>query len=170
MAYGPGVNIYTPDKGESLFRRSLYTFWRRTVPPPGMTTFDAPSREVCTVNRSRTNTPLQALALLNEPIYVEASRHLAQRALKEAGPTSEERLIHLFRLVLARRPAAAEVKILRTGYERHLAEFKSKPDAAKKLVTVGESPRDEKLDPAELAAFAAQAAVLLNLDEAVTRE
>ena len=170
MAYGPGVNVYTPDKGESLFRRSMYTFWRRTVPPPGMTTFDAPSREVCTVNRSRTNTPLQALALLNEPIYVEASRHLAQRALKEAGPTPEERLTHLFRLVLARKPSPAELKVLRGGVDRHLAEFASKPDAAKKLIGVGESARDEKLDPAQLAAYAAQAAVLLNLDEAVTRE
>lgn len=161
---------YVQDHGEKLYRRSLYTFWKRTIPPPVMITFDAAGRETCIVRETRTNTPLQALALLNETGFVEAARSLAARAMREAGPDPRERIVHLFHLVLSRRPSAAELGELLAGYERHLAHYREERHAAEQLLTVGESRLSGMCDPIEIAAYTAVAGVVLNLDEAVTKE
>jgi hypothetical protein len=160
---------FTQDHGESLYRRSLYTFWKRTVAPPAMITFDAAGRESCRVLQTRTNTPLQALTLMNEVTFVEAARRLAERIVREGGSTPDERLSFAFRLVLARTPTPAELRVLSAGLARHLAHYRQQPKAAEQLLAVGESPRDEKLDKAELGAYAATANLILNLDEAITK-
>jgi len=165
-----GADAYVQDHGGSLYRRSLYTFWKRTVAPPSMVNFDAPGRETCMVRETRTNTPLQALTLLNEVAYVEAARVLAQRVLRQAGPTVEERLTLAFRLVLARPPKPAELAVLRAGLEQHLADFRKDRPAAAKVIRAGEAPVSDKLDAAELAAYMAVAQLILNLDETITRE
>jgi hypothetical protein len=164
-----GGDDYVPDHGENLYRRSLYTFWKRTIAPPSMLTFDASQRETCTVRETRTNTPLQALTLLNDVTYVEAARALAQRVmLAEQKPV--ERITLAFRLVTARRPKPSERKILLAGYQRHLSDYRSHPPAALELLSAGESPRDDRLDTAEHAACATIAILILNLDEAITKE
>lgn len=160
---------FTQDHGEKLYRRGVYTFWKRTAPPPMLQTFDAPSREACTVRRPRTNTPLQALALMNDVQFVEAARHFAVRVLKEGGSDRDERLVYAFRLVTARRPNSEELSILRTTLETHLAEYRANPTAAEQLLSAGESPRDASLDSAEHAAWTMIANLLLNLDETVTK-
>jgi hypothetical protein len=165
-----GTEDYVQDHGESLYRRSLYTFWKRTVPPPVMVTFDAAGRETCIVRETRTNTPLQALNLMNDVTYVEAARVLAQRVMVEAGPAPEERLTLAFRLLTARQPKPAELKILVDAYHHHLAEYRKDRQAAVKLTSAGESPRDEKVDVAEWAAYTTVVQVILNLDEVVVRE
>ena len=167
--YG-NLRNYMPDKGEGLYRRTLYTIWKRTAAPPTMLLFDSPNREICTVKRSRTNTPLQALALLNEVTSVEAARRLAERMLTEGGSDTAARITWAFRRVTARQPSADELAVLATRCNDRLTRFKQNPDAAKKLIAHGDSKPDAKLDPAELAAFTVTANVLLNLDEFVTRE
>ena len=147
----------------------MYTVWKRTAAPPTMLLFDAPNREVCTVRRSRTNTPLQALALLNEFTYVEAARHLAQRMLTEGGSTAEGILALGFRSATARAPTMAEQRILSTIREQALVRFRADRNAARKLLAVGESPRDKTLDEVELAAWSTVASVILNLDETISR-
>jgi hypothetical protein len=161
---------YTADTGPSLYRRSLYTFWKRTVAPPGMMTFDAAGREFCQVRQSRTNTPLQALNLMNDVTYVEASRVLAQRVMREGGPTPRERLTLTFRLVLARRPRPAELDVLLGALAHHRSRYQADWQAALKLVGTGEYPLDPKIDRADLAAYTAVAGMILNLDEAITKE
>ncbi len=161
---------YTQDSGEALHRRSLYTYWKRSVPNPAMLIFDAPFRETCTLRRPRTNTPLQALNLLNDPTYVESSRLLAQRMMREGGESAESRLAFGFRLVTARTPRAAEMAILKASLERTLREFQSDPAGAASLLKVGEAATDASLNVAELASFTTLASTLLNLDEAVTKE
>ena len=151
-----------------LFRS--YTFWKRTVPPPSLTTFDAPDREKCTARRAVTNTPLQALVLLNDPTYVEAARALAQRTLTEAGRGSAQRINYAFRLATARNPAARELQVLRQLAWRELAHYRREKDAAVKLLRVGDSDFDKKLDASELAAWTTVASAILNLDETVTKE
>jgi hypothetical protein len=163
------AQTYTQSKGRDLYRRSMYTFWKRTSPPPTLTTFDAPDRETCTVRRARTNTPLQALILMNDPTYIEASRKLAERVLTEGGPSTEGRIALAFRLVTGRRPRDAEVGVLGKVHDAQLAAYRKDPQAALKLLQVGESARNDKLDPAELAAWSVVASVILNLDETVTR-
>ncbi len=158
------------DNGKALYRRSMYTFWKRTAPPPTMATLDAPSRENCTVRRSRTNTPLAALALMNDEQFVEASRALAERAMREGGQGDEARATHAFRLVLTRPPNDAEMAVLMENYRAQLGKFKSDKDAATKLVNVGESKPDAKLDPSELAAWTMIGNLILNLDESMTKE
>ncbi|MCI0456630.1 MAG: PSD1 and planctomycete cytochrome C domain-containing protein [Gemmataceae bacterium] len=162
------AQFYTPSKGKDLYRRTMYTFWKRTSPPPTLVTFDAPDRETCTVRRSRTNTPLQALVLMNDPTYVEASRKLAERLMKEADST-DERITLAFRLATGRRPEAKEIEVLRRVYNRQLNVYRQDTKAALRLLSVGESPRDERLAPAELAAWAVVSSVILNLDETITR-
>jgi hypothetical protein len=164
-----GTEEYVPDHGPSLYRRSLYTFWKRTVAPPTMLTFDAAGRETCIVRQSITNTPLQALTLLNEVTFVEAARVLAQRVMRER-PTPAERLTRAFRLATGRVPSAAEAAVLQKGYERHLAEFRADTSRAGKLVHVGEAPGDKQLDVAEWAAFTTMVGLILNLDETITKE
>ncbi len=160
---------YTQDTGDSLYRRSLYIFWKRTAPSPQMTTFDAPSREACVVRRERTNTPLQALLLMNDPQYFEAARQLGQRMLLQGGPATADRLKFGFRLATARQPNAKEQSVLQQTLDTHLAKYKQDAEAAKKLLAVGESPANATLNPAELAAYTMVANLLLNLDEVVTK-
>ncbi len=160
---------FRQDAGNALYRRSVYTFWKRTSPPPTMSTFDAPSREACTVRRARTNTPLQALVLMNDVQYVEAARHLGERLMAEGGKTSEEKIAFGFRLATARPPSERERQVLEKLYKEQLAEYQKNPEAALKLIQVGDSPRNEKLDPAELAAWSMIGSLLLNLDETVTK-
>jgi len=167
---GSNTSAFKQDQGESLYRRSLYTFWKRTSPPPSMTTFDAPSRENCTVRRPRTNTPLQALALMNDKQYVEASRALAQRMLMDGGATPEAKLTHGFRLVTGREPAADELPVLVSLLQAQQAIYHADKDAATKLVTYGDSKRNEALDVSELAAWTMLANLMFNLDESVTKE
>ncbi|HYT88415.1 MAG TPA: DUF1553 domain-containing protein, partial [Gemmataceae bacterium] len=160
---------YVQDSGQKLYRRGLYTFWKRTIAPPAMLTFDAAGRETCVVRETRTNTPLQALNLMNDVTYVEAARVLAERVLKQ-GKTAEERLTLAFRLVLARPPRPVELTILRAGLDEHLTHYRGDRQAALKLVSAGESRRDDRLDVSELAAYTATASLILNLDEAITKE
>ena len=161
---------YPQSHGADLYRRSMYTFWRRTVHHPAMAAFDAPAREICAVRRPRTNTPIQALALMNEPGFVEASRHLAERTLLEAGPDLEGRLTYAFRLVMVRSPSGPEMKILKDEWAAFHDQFSQRPDAVTELLKVGESPANPTLPPIELASMTMIANSLLNLDEAVTKE
>ncbi|HEV3025649.1 MAG TPA: DUF1553 domain-containing protein, partial [Pirellulales bacterium] len=167
---GSNTSIFQQDQGDALYRRSLYTFWKRTAPPPSLTTFDAPSRETCTVRRARTNTPLQALVLMNDKQYVEAARKLAERALGEGGASAESRIAHAFRLATARQPAADELAVLAHIHRGQLAEYQADKEAAAKLLAVGDSKRDEKFDASELAAYTMVANLILNLDETITKE
>jgi hypothetical protein len=160
---------YVRDRGEDLYRRGMYVYWKRTVAPPGLATFDAAGREACSVRETRTNTPLQALNLLNDVTYVEASRVLAGRVLRSVRG-DKERLTLLFRLVLARRPTARELAVLEAGLTRHRRHYKKDPQAAVRLLASGEAPVDRSLDRVEQAAYTALATVVLNLDEAITKE
>ena len=160
---------YVQGHGDDLYRRTMYTFWKRTSPPPSLATFDAPDRETCIVRRARTNTPLQALVLLNDPTYVEASRKLAERMMKTTGPAPATRIAFGFRLAAARPPRAEEVAVLRDVYLADLAKYRHDPAAARKLLAVGESSRDDTLDPAEHAAWTTVASVILNLDEVLNK-
>ncbi len=160
---------YVQSKGADLYRRGIYVYWKRSIPYPPLLTFDAPNREVCTDCRARTNTPLQALVLLNDPVYVEAARVLAQRILREAGPDADARLAHAFKLCTARVPSEQEVAILRQILARNLSKYRDNPAAAVKLIGIGESARPGDMDPAELAAWTAIGNVLLNLDETITK-
>ncbi len=160
---------YAQSKGADLYRRGLYTYWKRSVPYPPLITFDAPNREVCTDCRARTNTPLQALVLMNDPAYIEMARVFAERILREGGPNVETRLAHAFRLCTARLPNARESKILARVFEQSLAHFRQHPAAAQKLLGVGDSPVGAGMDPSELAAWAAMGNVLLNLDETICK-
>jgi hypothetical protein len=159
---------YPQSQGTDLFRRSLYTFWRRTVAPGNM--FDASSRQACRVRPSTTSTPLHALTTLNDVTWVEAGRALAERVMKEAGPDPDARLAEAFRRVCARRPGADELGILRRSFDRALAAYRENPAAALAYLRAGSSPRDARLDPAEHAAYASTCLAIFNLDEALNRE
>jgi hypothetical protein len=171
MAFGGGFSAQTYEQshGPDLYRRGLYVYWKRSLPHPSLVAFDAPSREVCTDRRPRTDTPLQALVLLNDPIYVECARALGQRVLKEGGPDVESRLRYAFKLCTARAPTDEELAVLRRVYDKQLAKYQKDKDAATKLVSVGESLRPADVDVSELAAWTAVGNVLLNLDEVVTK-
>ncbi len=157
------------DKGDGLYRRSLYTFWKRTAPPPVMTTFDATSREVCVAKREETATPLQALALLNGPQYVEASRALAQRLMTQHPGQVAGRIQTAFRLCTSRSPEPQEAAILTQLYQEQLAYYRENPKAAKELLKTGNSPAGSGLDPAGLAATTILCKTLFNYDETVTK-
>ncbi len=161
---------YVPDRGPALYRRSLYTFWKRTAPPPSMSTFDAPSREFCVVRRSRTDTPLQALALMNETGWLECARFLAETALEQTGMTDQQRLQWVFRRATARLPSEAEQTILTGALDAYRRRFRDDPESAGKLIAVGEAPRCESFDVRELASWMVVSSLVLNLDEVVTRE
>jgi hypothetical protein len=160
---------YKQSVGEDLYRRTMYTFWKRTSPPPQLATFDAPDRETCTVRRARTNTPLQALILLNDPTYVEASRKLAERMLREGGDTPASRIGFAFRLATAREPSAQELAVLQKVFDRYQTKYRADEKAAAALLAVGESPRDESLSAIDVASYAMTASVILNLDETVSK-
>ncbi len=157
---------FTPDTGhERVHRRSIYTFIKRTSPPPQMSTFDAPSRESCVVRRERSNSPMQALLLMNDPQYVECARGLAERCLREAGPGEQDRVRFAFRQCLLRFPSEEEIRGLIQDYHDFLAEFRADPEAARQLIHVGEDPPADDADPAQLAAWTMVCNLLMNLDE-----
>ena len=163
------ATVYEQDHGDNLYRRSLYTIWKRTSPPPSMTSFDATERLYCTVQRQRTSTPLQALILMNDPQYVEASRVLAERMVREGGDAPEQRIAYGFRLLTGRLPRAKEATQLDDLYRAELEDFRKEPDRTRSLLSVGEYSRDEALDPAETAALAVVASTILNFDETVMK-
>ncbi|HEV7223691.1 MAG TPA: DUF1553 domain-containing protein [Pirellulales bacterium] len=166
---GSNTRDYRPDHGESLYRRSLYTFWKRAAPPASMDIFNAPSREVCAVRRERTNTPLQALVTLNDPQFVEAARHLAQSALEQAGEASAARLDFVAQRLLARSLRTEEAKAVEATLADLLAYYQSHGEDVKQLLSVGESPADAKLDAATLAAWTMLTNELMNLDEVLNK-
>ena len=183
---GPGVKPYQPeglwnevsldgglrfvqDHGDKLYRKSMYIYWKRSAPSPAMTTFDAPTREKCLVQRQRTNTPLQALVTLNDDQFVEAARHLAERMLK-GGEAFDARLDVGFVLCTARPADDLRRSVMSEIFAEQLTVFQEDPARAEGLLSVGESERDTELDPAEHAAWTVLASMLLNLDETLTRE
>jgi hypothetical protein len=164
-----GGDDYKPDHGDALHRRSLYTFWKRTAPPPMMMNFDASGRETCVVRELRTNTPLQSLNLMNDVTFLEAARKMAERMMREGGRTPAERIGYGFELATARRPGDQESEILLTSFQYYRDLFQSDATSAQKYLSQGEAPRDEKLDARELAAYASLASLILNLDSALTK-
>ncbi|MCI0659490.1 MAG: DUF1553 domain-containing protein [Acidobacteria bacterium] len=172
LAFGDGFSAqaYVQSQGKDLYRRSMYTFWKRTVPPASLTTFDAPDREKCVARRPLTNTPLQALVMMNDPTYLEAARALAQRAIREAGKDADSRLTYAYRLAIARRPVKTELIVLRSLLNQQLLKYRSDKDAARELLSVGESPADPQTDQQELAAWTIVMSAILNLDETITKE
>ncbi len=167
---GSGTDVYVEGTGEDLYRRSMYSYWKRSVPNPAMLAFDAPFRETCTLRRTRTNTPLQALNLMNDPTYVEAARFLAGRMLTESPPELQSQLALGFRMILSRLPTAAETAVLTSAFNRSLNDFLSDPAAATELLAIGARRSPETLDPVQLAAMTVVASTILNLDEAVMKE
>jgi len=166
---GSNTRDYRRDQGENLYRRSMYTFWKRSAPPASMDIFNAPSRETCTVRRERTNTPLQALVTLNDPQFVEAARSLAQWALHQKEEKPQERLDFIARRLLARPLRVEEMQVVHAGLTDLLAHYKGNLDEAKKLIAVGESKADPALDPATLAAWTMIVNELMNLDEVLNK-
>lgn len=166
---GSDTREYRRDSGESLYRRSLYTFWKRAAPPAAMEIFNAPSREFCTVRRERTNTPLQALAALNDPQLVEAARRLSERTIREGGETDDARIAFMAKSVLARPLRPEEQESVKATVGRLLEHYRAHADDAKQLTAVGESKADPALDPAQVAAWTMLANQLLNLDEALNK-
>ena len=163
------TRFYRTDSGENLYRRSLYTFWKRAAAPASMEIFNAPTREACTVRRERSNTPLQALVTLNDPQFVEAARRLAETALKQGGDKNESRLDFTARRLLARPLRPQERQIVLASLDALVKHYKAHPDGAKNLLMVGQSPVDPKLDPATLAAWTMVTNELMNLDEVLNK-
>jgi hypothetical protein len=166
---GSNTSVFQQDSGEKLYRRSMYTFWKRTSPPPSMTTFDAPDRETCQVRRARTNTPLQALVLLNDVQFIEAARRFAERIQTEGGETNDEKLNFAFRSTVGRAPVSSELDRLRKNLMDYQQHFQAQPAAASELLTVGESPANAQLDSIQTAAWTLISHLLLNLSETITR-
>ena len=161
------TRFYKQDSGDALYRRSMYTFWKRSAPPALMDIFNAPSRETCIVRRERTNTPLQALATMNDPQFVEAARWLAQHALKQANV--EGQVNFMADRLLSRDLDAKEMAIVLASYRDYLSYYDSKPDDAKRLLAVGESKADESLPKPQFAALTMVANELLNMDEVLVK-
>lgn len=161
---------YVPDPGDGLYRRTMYTFWKRTCPPPALSTFDAPTRETCTIRRARTNTPLQALVLLNDPTYIEAARRMAERLYETEELNASSRLSLAFELAISRKPHADEEQVLIALYELALQRFTGDTASATKLISIGKSPRNPKLNEAELAAWTVVCTTILNLDETISKD
>jgi len=182
---GPSVKPYQPegywdylnfparrwehDHGENLYRRGLYTWWQRSFMHPSLLAFDAPSREECTAERARSNTPQQALTLMNDPTYVEAARVFAEHIVSEGGSTAPDRLRWAFTRTLSRNPSAQELSVLQTLFEKHQKEFAANKESAQKLISSGEAPIVKDLDPGEVAAWTSISRALLNLHETITR-
>ncbi|MCH2183309.1 MAG: DUF1553 domain-containing protein, partial [Mariniblastus sp.] len=166
---GGDTRNYVQDKGDKLYRRTLYTFWKRMAPPPNLEAFNAPSREVCTVRRERTNTPLQALVTLNDPQYVEAARVLAEHALATSSGEKPDPLNLIYQRVLGRPAKAAEKKILLADYQIFLEHYRAHPDDALALCRIGETPAQADLPPAQVAAWTIVANQVLNLDESLNK-
>lgn len=166
---GSNTREYKQDSGADLYRRSLYTFWKRTAPHPAMSTFDAPSRESFCVRRERSNTPLQALVLLNDVQHFEAARNFGQRMIREGGKSVDERIDWAFRMTTARHPSATEKAALAQLIDEELSRYRKDVEAARKAIGFGESKADPTVDPAELAAYSLLGNLLLNLDEVVMK-
>ena len=166
---GSNTQNYRRDSGSALYRRSIYNFFKRTAPPPFMVNFDAPNREQFCTKREKSNTPLQALQLMNDVQHVEAARSLAQRMIEQGGATLPDRLAFAYRTVLSRSPSEREVRVLEKQLATNLGHYQQDKELAKKLIMLGESKASEKIDPSELAAYTMVANTLLNLDETVTR-
>ena len=163
------VREYQADTGENLYRRGVYTYWCRTYLHPSLAAFDAPSREECTIERARSNTPLQALVLLNDPSYVEAARIFAERIVREGGADVTSRIDYAFQTALSRAARPQELAVLRPLYEKHLTQYQTDEKARQALLAVGARPAAKDLNPAEVAAWTTIARVLLNLHETITR-
>ncbi|SVB95874.1 uncharacterized protein METZ01_LOCUS248728, partial [marine metagenome] len=161
---------YKQDKGEKLYRRSMYTYWRRTVPPPTMMTLNAAAREVCIVRTDQTTTPLQALTMMNNVTFVESARLLAERVIKAKELTPSQRIARAFRMVTSREPGPDELKRLLADFRFYLADFRKRPDAAKQLLSVGQKKADPKLTVIQLASYALVTNTILNLDEAIMQD
>jgi hypothetical protein len=160
---------YVPDKDDGQYRRSLYTFWKRQSPPPNMLLFDATTREYCVVRRPRTNTPLQALALLNDPQFVEASRAFGQRIMQQGGAHTADRIRYAFRLAASRNPTEDELALLEATFQALVSDFQAHPRDAEAYLSIGSFKPDAACNAGELAAWAALASMILNLDETVTK-
>ena len=160
------AGTYKNGKGEDLYRRSLYTIWKRSINPPVMAVLDAANRESCVVVPKRTNTPSQALALLNETAFVESARNLAVRVLQEGAPEPQ---MHLFQIATGRKPTPRETEILSSAHAEYLADFQAAPEEAEKLLSTGDSPVPAGIDEVRAAALATLANVILNLDETLTK-
>ena len=172
MSFSPNeltAQVYEQSRGADLYRRGIYTFLKRTVPPPSMEAFGAGGREVCTVQRSRPNTPFQPLVLLNDPTYVEAARALAQRMMTEGGLHPRERINYGFRLAVSRAPRKAEQGLLVEILNEQLRDFRDDCNAARRLLAVGEFVHNPNLNEVELAAWTIVAQMLLNMSETITR-
>ena len=184
---GPGVKPYQPpglwnevslnggrrfvrDKGEKLYRRSMYTYWKRSAPHPGLMAFDTPTRETCTLQRQRTNTPMQALVTLNDEQFVEASRVFAERILKSPAKSFHERLEWAFEWATGHPADTFRQKVIKDSYHSQLKVFEQEPSRATDLLKIGESPRDESLDKNEHAVWTILCSMILNLDETMNRE
>jgi len=163
-----GQRTYPTSTGEDRYRRGIYTFWRRTTPNPSMATFDAPSREICTLRRFPTNTPLQALVTLNDPAYLEMAQAMGRRIVREGGPTTEGRVRYGLELALARPPLPEQVTPLLQLVVQETARYRADPTAAKKLATEPLGPLPAGGDPAEMAAWTVVSNVLLNMDAVLT--
>ena len=172
MAYGDmfTAQVYRQGSGADLYRRSMYTFWKRTIPPPSLGVFDAPDREKCIARRSRTNTPLQALVLMNDPTYVEASRALAERMVLHGGSDGPDRVRFGFERVLARPPSEVESGLLDNLASEQEAKFRNAEAQARELLRVGDTPADVSIPASELAAWTVVASSILNLDETISKE
>jgi murein L,D-transpeptidase YcbB/YkuD len=159
---------YAKSKGDELYRRGLYVYWRRSTVYPSFITLDAPTREFCSAQRARTSTPLQSLVLMNDPVFVEAARAFAQRILKEGGADDAARLRYAWRTALSRSATDKEIAILGRTLETQLATYAQDKAAAAALVKVGDLAKPSELDDSQLAAWTAVANVLLNLNETIS--
>jgi len=166
---GSNTRDYQQDHGAALYRRSVYTFLKRTAPPPFMSNFDAPSREALCMRRERSNTPLQALQTLNDVQHFEAARLVAERLLGNGGATTAERLEYAYQLILSRKAHADELAIAESVLNKYLVKYQQQPDQAQQILRNGESPSSAKFTPTELAAYTMLANLILNLDETLMR-
>ena len=163
-----GGDRFVQDHGDKLYRRSIYTYLKRSAPPPTMQIFDAPTREKCVLRRSRTNTPLQALVTMNDPQFVEASRNLAERAIKQSS-SLDEQIIFAYRIATGQKPSQLALDSLKQSFENEHPVFQANADRATKLITIGESMRDSTIDAAQHAAMTVVCSIILNLDITLTR-
>ena len=166
---GRGESEYIADKGDNLYRRSLYTYWRKTIPPPSMLIFDAPMKEFCEVKRVRTSSPLQALNLLNDPQLLEAARVLGSSLVAKTELSTEEKIALAFRKITCRHAKEEEIEILMTGYQEEFQRYRANPDEARKFLKVGVYPQNEKLDAVECATMMHVVSIIYNLDEAISK-
>jgi Protein of unknown function (DUF1553) len=166
---GRGESEYIADKGDKLYRRSIYTHWRKTIPPPSMLIFDSPLKEVCEVRRVRTSSPLQALNLLNDPQLLEAARVLGTKLVERKELSVDKKIAMAFRKIISRLPQKQEVEILLQSYQEEFDRYTANPQEADKFLRVGAFPQPATLDPIECAAMMHVVSLIYNLDEAISK-